>query len=51
LRRNRANKANLHRFSNYYKVNNIPFDMEKGFEVSGAKRNNPVWAHRHGLNG
>jgi hypothetical protein len=51
LRRNRANETNLHRFSNYYKLKNIPFDMEEGFDVSGAKRNNPEWAHRHGLYG
>lgn len=49
LRRNKFNTSNLRRFLDYYKLNNIPFDMQKGFDVSRAKRNNPQWARRHGL--
>jgi hypothetical protein len=51
LRRNQDNRSNLHRFADYYKVNSVPFDIEEGFDVSTAIRNNPEWAHRYGLDG
>ena len=49
LRRDQANRSNLHRFADYYKAKGIPFDMKKGFDASAAIRNDPGWAHRHGL--
>jgi len=51
LRRNQDNRPNLRRFADYYRVNNIPFDMEEGFDVSTVIRNNPEWAHHYGLHG
>ncbi len=51
LRRNQDNRSNLYRFADYYKVNSVPFDIEEGFDVSTAIRNNPEWAHRYGLDG
>jgi hypothetical protein len=49
LRRDQANLSNLHRLADYYKINGIPFDIEKGFDVSLATRSNPQWALRYGM--
>jgi hypothetical protein len=49
LRRNQGNLTNLHRFADYYKINGILFDLEKGFDVSIATQSNPEWALRYGV--
>jgi hypothetical protein len=51
LRRNQDNRPNLRRFADYYNVNGIPFDTEAGFDIWTVTRENPEWAHRHGLYG
>ncbi len=51
LRRNQNNRPNLDRFAHYYKINNIPFDTERGFDLVTVVQNNPAWAHRYGLQG
>jgi hypothetical protein len=51
LRRDQENRSNLRRFADYYNVNGIPFDLEKGFDIAVAIQNNPQWAHRYGLQG
>jgi hypothetical protein len=51
LRRNQDNRPNLDRFAYYYKINNVPFDTETGFDLVTVIQNNPAWAHRYGLQG
>lgn len=51
LRRNQDNRSNLHRFARYYKINKVPFDTERGFDVLTVIQNNPEWARRYGLQG
>jgi hypothetical protein len=51
LRRNQVNKSNLHRLAHYYRINKVPFDTERGFDVLTVVQDNPEWARQYGLVG
>jgi hypothetical protein len=51
LRRNQVNKSNLNRFAHYYRINKVPFDTERGFDVLTVVQDNPEWARQYGLLG
>jgi hypothetical protein len=51
LRRNQVNKSNLHRLAHYYRINKVPFDTERGFDVLTVVQDNPEWARQYGLLG
>jgi hypothetical protein len=40
---------NLNRFAHYYKINQVPFDTERGFDILRVVEDNPDWAREYGL--
>ena len=38
LRKDDQNEQNLKRIAEYYKQNNIPFDLQKGFDIKKLRK-------------
>jgi hypothetical protein len=49
LRNDERNRANVDRLAEYYAAQGVPFDRERGFDVSDVVREAPQWAVSHGV--